>query len=883
MSDFDPYLKWLGIRSPERPPNHYRLLGLDQFENDPDIIAAAADQRMGHIRSFQSGPEAELSQKLLNELALARRCLMSKDRKKEYDAELLAQMESVKKKKPKSKSSNSKDASEQEESQSAEPAIKVTTAKSSKPSSKKNKSLVPVIAIVAAILLAVIVGVIAWLAMRGNGEKVADKSPSTQQKQPASKDQQPTEQDKDSKNKSNGVDNENGSTKSKTDKPDLLKNAIADGKAPWDIDPVYPEGPPSVLTANESELEKRLHPVYFALSIRDSDIAKKLLDSLLKDPNLKGDSDLESTDQIVNCRKVMGDQERFWVMYDIALTALKQNQPFLFRQRVVKVKSLDQPKVELEAQNGSVQSFDLGKSQVPRDLAVAIFELKFHSESEKKFRDAFLEIDFQEKRELLGAEFDLQQVLSEYEKLANADSKTQSNDGKTTDSKTDDTKKDDSKTALKDPKKPEDGDSTNDMPELNANKIEKVAAPDGIKRASGLRQLKKTYSEYYEAKDPLKMIELMDVLIADAQADDIEDVSRYVMFDEARKISVLAGMPKKTVECVDWLGKYFELDLFDLAKKSLDDVGRKINTGDGQEELIEGWTKYWQKALNEENFVRALEFIDRTNRAARKLGDSTFLKRMSAIKSDVQDMKSLATKARKSEEVLSKDADNEAANLATGKYLCFVKNDFEKGIPYLAKGSDSKLKLASETETKLLKVAEEDQTAEQQLEVARAWMVVARKGDLASKRLKLHAGKWFEKAEIQLKGLKKKEIGKILDEIDLIKTEFDAGSASAFGPYRFLAEHTWEFDWKGFQRWENGKFTSDGKLSFVHDGNPRTANWTINRLGNIEIRAKGKFSFILIPKSPTKLAGQRLTIRDRKKRVFEVVDTGTIRAVGSDE
>ncbi|MCH2183649.1 MAG: hypothetical protein MK108_16750, partial [Mariniblastus sp.] len=28
---FDPYLKWLGIRDDERPPNHYRLLGFDQY------------------------------------------------------------------------------------------------------------------------------------------------------------------------------------------------------------------------------------------------------------------------------------------------------------------------------------------------------------------------------------------------------------------------------------------------------------------------------------------------------------------------------------------------------------------------------------------------------------------------------------------------------------------------------------------------------------------------------------------------------------------------------------------------------------------------------------------------------------------------------------
>ena len=76
MADFDPYLKWLGIRESSRPINHYRLLGLDLFEDDADVISMAADRQMSHIRTYQGGPNGDLSQQLLNELARARRCLL---------------------------------------------------------------------------------------------------------------------------------------------------------------------------------------------------------------------------------------------------------------------------------------------------------------------------------------------------------------------------------------------------------------------------------------------------------------------------------------------------------------------------------------------------------------------------------------------------------------------------------------------------------------------------------------------------------------------------------------------------------------------------------------------------------------------------------------
>lgn len=38
---FDPYHKWPGIAPKDQPPNHYRLLGIELFEDDCDELAAA--------------------------------------------------------------------------------------------------------------------------------------------------------------------------------------------------------------------------------------------------------------------------------------------------------------------------------------------------------------------------------------------------------------------------------------------------------------------------------------------------------------------------------------------------------------------------------------------------------------------------------------------------------------------------------------------------------------------------------------------------------------------------------------------------------------------------------------------------------------------------
>ena len=85
---FDPYHEWLGIPPSEQPPNHYRLLGIAPFESDPNVISQAAEQRTGQIRGVQSGQLADLAQRILNEIAGAKLCLLDPNIKRAYDASL---------------------------------------------------------------------------------------------------------------------------------------------------------------------------------------------------------------------------------------------------------------------------------------------------------------------------------------------------------------------------------------------------------------------------------------------------------------------------------------------------------------------------------------------------------------------------------------------------------------------------------------------------------------------------------------------------------------------------------------------------------------------------------------------------------------------------
>lgn len=91
-NSFDPYHKWLGIPPREQPPNHYRLLGVQLFESDHDVIEAAAERQMVYLHQVNTGPYLSDSQRILNEVAASKVCLLDEGKKKAYDAKLNSEL-----------------------------------------------------------------------------------------------------------------------------------------------------------------------------------------------------------------------------------------------------------------------------------------------------------------------------------------------------------------------------------------------------------------------------------------------------------------------------------------------------------------------------------------------------------------------------------------------------------------------------------------------------------------------------------------------------------------------------------------------------------------------------------------------------------------------
>ncbi len=167
----DPYHVWLGIPPEEQPPNHYRLLGIALFESQPDVIATAADRQMGHLRTFQSGKHSTLSQRLLNEVAAARLCLLSPAKKAAYDELLRQQMAPARDAAP--------------SSQDSTPWADITNdlsalATNRRATRKRQTNLGPLI-VIAVVGVSLLAGSLGWIATRPNDRTSAQSTVAAKQ------------------------------------------------------------------------------------------------------------------------------------------------------------------------------------------------------------------------------------------------------------------------------------------------------------------------------------------------------------------------------------------------------------------------------------------------------------------------------------------------------------------------------------------------------------------------------------------------------------------------------------------------------------------------------------------------------------------------------
>ncbi len=166
------------------------------------------------------------------------------------------------------------------------------------------------------------------------------------------------------------------------------------------------------------------------------------------------------------------------------------------------------------------------------------------------------------------------------------------------------------------------------------------------------------------------------------------------------------------------------------------------------------------EAAEADLFDLALSLISRADSAARQIRNAALSEQATALRKEIEPVRLEYQKVRNDLKALETKPDDPAANLAVGLFRCVAQQDWERGLPMLARGSDVAVKALAETETGGGPSAPEEMTA-----LADAWwQAAAQKSGATRSAFSDRAAYWYESALPRLTGLNKIRIEKRLQE-----------------------------------------------------------------------------------------------------------------------
>ena len=286
---------------------------------------------------------------------------------------------------------------------------------------------------------------------------------------------------------------------------------------------------------------------------------------------------------------------------------------------------------------------------------------------------------------------------------------------------------------------------------------QQAAVPDAAAQEQALKLVREVFKDKYSATTSEKQKALSKELLQKAQETTDDAAGQYVMLKEAGRFAMQAKDADLAYSVIEEMGARFEIDAFDLKVKALTAMGKSIGANEQSDAIVESLLALIDEAVRKKKFDVAKQLGATATDLARKSKDTARL----SVKAKITEVASLARSYEQVKAAMATLEDqpaDPAANLAVGRYLCFARGDWAKGVAMLALGNDEKLNAIAIGE--LRGAASSDEEAK----LADGWweMAASEKGTAAKAHLQERAKYWYTKALPGATGLARDKIEKRL-------------------------------------------------------------------------------------------------------------------------
>lgn len=271
-----------------------------------------------------------------------------------------------------------------------------------------------------------------------------------------------------------------------------------------------------------------------------------------------------------------------------------------------------------------------------------------------------------------------------------------------------------------------------------------------------------------------KLALVMEMIAVAARLED-GSPDQYAMLTIARDIAAGAGEVPAAIKATEQLAERFDVPVAKLKADLLITAARRAGASSQHKAVAEFAMSIAMELAAAGDFGSAIELCEAGRAAADKAKLEIRGKELAARAVVFRERQQAIHIYQEALTVLADTPTDPAANLAAGRYLCFVQADWERGIPMLDRGSDAELKAVASLDLRGA-TSGDDQVA-----VGDAWWHLAesrhgREQDMLRNR----AGFWYQQAEPNLPaGLAKVKVEHRLGMLSKAKVEVETPPPSA--------------------------------------------------------------------------------------------------------
>ncbi len=331
--------------------------------------------------------------------------------------------------------------------------------------------------------------------------------------------------------------------------------------------------------------------------------------------------------------------------------------------------------------------------------------------------------------------------------------------------------------------------------------------PDADAQAKAETQIKDLFKEDFAKRKPADRQALAAKLVQETADADNDAPRKFVLLRLASEVAARAGDVAAALHAIDAQAQEFTIDAPALKAVALDAALHA--TGGAQPDyqaILDAALELADEAKGADDYDAAGRLLHTAQSAATKLGSSPAATAAAERGRLVDAMQKEYENVRGDFATLKDKPDDPDASLHVGRFLCFYKGDWEKGLPLLAQGGDAKLKELAKRDLNPRRIFVGDggnfADASDQADLADAWFEVAEvETGPKAVQIQLHARGLYKAAVLQLSGPTRAKVDERLKKLDKIaeKLTIPEGKAAAsdagwFVLFRSADPSLWDTD-----------------------------------------------------------------------------------------